>query len=316
MLTRRKAIAAAGASACSWLGAFAGPAEISVGANTAITGYDFFEAVALLRRLGFPVIEIHAMGKLGPVPGAFPGYRFDELGEAEKARVRKALEGVPRITAHLPYTDLEYFSADAKVAVAARRVIDIAIEGSAYFGAVIGVFHPKPGPGFTPEQEWPVMIEHCRRWGDLARQRGMKLALETGFPKSAKQFVQLIREIDHPAVGATLDVGHQSQYAELAGIAAADRGTPAAIRAYNDLNLRIVDGLGPKLLHLHVHDIDPNTWKEHRPMSTGFIDYPRLIGKLRENRFSGSLVLELAATAEEMPALLRQAKKVFEDYLG
>ena len=142
------------------------------------------------------------------------------------------------------------------------------------------------------------MIEHCRRWGDVARQRGMKLALETGFPKSAKQFVNLIREIDHPAVGATLDVGHQSQYAELAGIAAADRGKPAAIRAYNDLNLQIVDGLGPKLLHLHVHDIDPTTWKEHRPMSTGFIDYPRLIGKLRENRFSGSLVLELAGTAE------------------
>jgi sugar phosphate isomerase/epimerase len=50
-------------------------------------------------------------------------------------------------------------------------------------------------------------------------------------------------------------------------------------------------------------------------MQTGFIDYPRLIAKLREIGFDGSLVLEIGAPAAEMPEDLRHARKVLEGYL-
>ena len=44
------------------------------------------------------------------------------------------------------------------------------------------------------------MIKRFRHWGDMAQQRGFRLALETGYPLSVAEFVRLIREIDHENV--------------------------------------------------------------------------------------------------------------------
>jgi len=71
-------------------------------------------------------------------------------------------------------------------------------------------------------------------------------------------------------------------FSKVATMKPEERATPAGIRAYNDTTHAIIDGLHEKIWHLHVHDIDPPTWQEHRPMGTGFVDYPRLIAKLRQ----------------------------------
>ena len=288
----------------------------ALGANTAITGYGLMQAIALLREIGFPVIEIHPMGVPEPGPGRFPGFEFDRLSTGEKAAIRQALVGFRRVTAHLPYNQLEYFSRDPEISAAAVQRVDVALQASAYFGAAVAVLHPKPGPGYSYEQERPVMIERFRRWGDLARHHRIRIALETGFPASVPEFAGLIRAVDHASVGATLDIGHQAHYAELAHIAPADRGKPVSIRAYNDLNIRIVNELGPKLFHLHIHDIVPATWKEHAPLTTGFIDYPRLIAALRGIAYDGSLILEIGAPAAEMPSDLREARRKMTAYLS
>jgi sugar phosphate isomerase/epimerase len=290
--------------------------ESALGANTAIAGYGLLQAIRLLRAIGFPVIEIHPMGVPAPTPGRFPGFEFDRLSGAERLTIRKALSGFGRVTTHLPYNGLEYFSRDAAVARAAVKRVDIALEASAYFGAAVAVFHPKPGPGYSYPEERPVMIERIRRWGEMARTHGIRIALETGFPASVPEFVGLVRDVNHPAVGATLDVGHQARYAELASIRPEDRAKPESVRAYNDVNIRIVNELGPKLVHLHIHDIVPSTWKEHVPLGTGFIDYPRLIAALRRVAYAGSLILEIGAPPEEMEADLRAAKRQMAEYLS
>ena len=33
---------------------------------------------------------------------------------------------------------------------------------------------------------------------------------------------------------------------------------------------------------MHVHDIEPDTWAEHKPLVHGFVDYPRLVAKLAQ----------------------------------
>lgn len=287
-----------------------------LGANTAIAGWSLADSIALLRRLAFPVIEIHPMGSPAATPGQFPGFRFDELTAAQKKSIRASLrDGFRHVTAHLPYTGLDYFAADPAVAEAAQRAVDIALVGSAYFGAKLAVVHPKPGSGKqTLESQWPAMIERFRRWGDLAQRHKMRLALETGFPPSVADFVRLVKEIDHPAVGATIDVGHQGRYAELvARVKPEDRATPAGIRAYNDTTLAVIEGLGAaKTFHLHVHDIDPQTWQEHRPLVTGFVDYDRLFTLLKRINYRGYLIFEIAGKAEEMEGHLRDGKRKLE----
>jgi sugar phosphate isomerase/epimerase len=157
------------------------------------------------------------------------------------------------------------------------------------------------------------MLRRIRRWGDMAQRHKIRIALETGYPPSVKDYVRLVKEVDHPAVGATIDVGHQSKYAELvARIPPERRGTPEGIRAYNDTTLSIIEQLGPKTMHLHVHDIDPATWKEHLPLGTNFVDYRRLFALLDRIGYRGYLIFEIGGKAEEMEEHLRDGKARLE----
>jgi sugar phosphate isomerase/epimerase len=111
-------------------------------------------------------------------------------------------------------------------------------------------------------------------------------------------------------------VGHQGRYKELlARVKPAGRGTEAGRLAYNDITHALIDGLGNKILHLHVHDIDPQTWQEHRPLGTGFVDYQRLIAKLRHIAYRGLLVLEIAGPGEKIEAMLKDSKHKLEAFL-
>ena len=139
---------------------------------------------------------------------------------------------------------------------------------------------------------------------------------ETSMPASVEELLRFHDEIDSPHVGATLDVGHQARFAELAHIPEADYAKPESIEAYNELNVRIVEALGERLIHAHVHDIEPATWAEHKPLVHGFVDYPSLIAALRKIEYSGSLVFEIGGDPDAMPGYLREGKRKLEEYLA
>ncbi len=284
--------------------AAAGRAPWMLGANTAIDGYGLLQAVNKIRELGFPAIEIHTMGEPEPRAGRFPGFQFDRLTTRQRDEIKSALAGFERVTAHLPYTGLNYM-ADAE----AVKTVEIAMEGAAFFGGTLAVLHPQPLPGAELEARWAEYLKRFRGWGDRARNLGLRLALETGYPRSVRGFVRLIREIAHESVGATIDVGHQSRYEELiTRVKPEDRATPAGIGAYNDTTMAIVERLGSKVFHFHVHDIDPQTWQEHKPLVHGFVDYPGLAAALRKSGYAGLWMLELGGAAEDLPRYLREAK--------
>jgi len=91
-----------------------------------------------------------------------------------------------------------------------------------------------------------------------------------------------------------------------------ERATPMGIKAYNETTFAIIEELGPKVFHFHVHDIDPATWKEHQPLSTGFVDYPKLFQILRRIRYQGMLILEISGRGTEMKRLLEDNKRQLE----
>jgi sugar phosphate isomerase/epimerase len=289
----------------------------TLGANTAVTGYGLFEAIALIRGLGFETIEIQPMGKIAATPGQFPGFHFDRISDADKRRIRESLKGFRYVTAHLPYTDLHWLSRFEPTAEFSTKQVDIALEAAAYYECKVAVIHPEVANGQTMEQSWPELVRRIRRWGDRAQKAGIRLALETGYPRSVRDYLRLIREIDHDSVGSTLDVGHQAHYEELvANVKPEERGTPKGIRAYNDTIHAIIDGLGPKLFHFHIHDIEPQTWAEHKPLIYGFVDYPRLLAKLKRVNYRGLLIFEIGGPASEMSKYLAEAKAKLEAYMA
>jgi len=293
----------------------AGPKWL-LGSNTAVRGYGLYEAIGLVQRLKFPVIEIHPMGRPEPTPEVFPGFRFDKLAEAERKKLRNVLRWFRRVTAHLPYIGLNWLSRDQGEREKAVRTIDVALDGAAYCGVNLAVLHPQPLTAEPWKQREGEYVAAVRRWGDRGEKLGVGIAMETGFPQSVADCVGLVNAVNHRNVGVTIDVGHQGRFTDLSTrIQPEDRARPDSIKAYNDTTLKIIEQLGRKVFHLHVHDIDPETWVEHKPMVPGFVDYPRLFAKLRETDYTGALVLEIGGEPGKMPEYLRAAREKFIAWL-
>jgi sugar phosphate isomerase/epimerase len=280
-------------------------------------GFSLEESIRTIRELDFPVIEIQCMGELAGRPGKYPGFLFDQLTSAEKKKIAHDLRGFRTVTAHLPYTGLNYISTDSAKRESSVRTLETAMDGAGHFGARVAVLHPQPLEASEEGPRWEEYLNRFRVWGDRAKKLGFRLALETGYPRSIKQYVRLIQEINHPQVGSTIDVGHQRTYQELvARIKPEQRGTPEGIRAYNDTTFAIMDGLGPKLFHFHVHDIEPATWAEHKPLVHGFVDYPRLFAKLKALNYQGNLIFEIGGPPAQMAGALRDGKRKLEGWMS
>ena len=283
-----------------------------VGANTAIQGEGFFKAIDIVHGLGFRTLEILlVLGRLEATPGQHPGFRYDQLTEEQKEKIKAALDPFDQITVHLPFS-MPYMNPDDDDAVAD---LEMSIEASGFMGAKVAVLHPQSG-GTQLAETRPTVIERTRKWASMAADLGFQIACETSVPRSIPGLVDFIDEINHDNVGVTLDVGHQARFDELSHVKPEDYGTSEGIEAYNDVNVKIVEALGEKLFHLHVHDIEPGTWREHKPLVHGFIDYPRLLAKLREIQYPGVLIFEIGGEGEAMPAYLGDSKQKLDGYLA
>jgi len=285
-----------------------------VGANTAITGLDFFDAVKLVADIGFRSIEVqNLIGTLGATKGEFPGFMFDKTSDEDKHRILESLKPFDHITVHLPYPeDMNYIAPDAKEAI---DRLEIAMDAAEFLGAKLAVLHPQPS-GADLYANWDIAVRRIKEWGSIAAGKGFKIACETSMPNSIPDLVRFHKDIADDNVGATLDVGHQGRFKELAHFTPEQRGTPAGIEAYNDVNIQIVEALGGKLIHLHTHDIEPATWSEHKPLIHGFIDYPRLLAALHKIEYGGILLFEIGGEADKMPSYLREGKAKMDAYIA
>lgn len=99
------------------IGATHKPVPSIVGANTAISGAGLFEAIDLLRELGFQTIEIHPFGVPQPTPGKFPGFEFPGFPEDQKRKLLQSLRGLRHLTTHLPYQGLSFVARDTGVGI-------------------------------------------------------------------------------------------------------------------------------------------------------------------------------------------------------
>jgi sugar phosphate isomerase/epimerase len=148
------------------------------------------------------------------------------------------------------------------------------------------------------------MVAVFRQLGDVARDAGTLVGLETGYPSRYGEFLQLIRDVDHPAVGATVDIGHVA-FLEESG----PRGTAEGVRNYNRNLVALCRDLGERLVHLHVHDVRKVDWRDHRTLGTGVIDLPALFTALRGVGYDGLLQLELEEPDQE-PALVASKRQL------
>ena len=284
----------------------------TLGVNTASLAGDTLEdALRTTAALGFEAVELLAYEGATHSQGKLAGVWFHDLDTAGKDRLLRLLEPIPRRSIHAPFTDAPLLTYNKRTRENALAQVKESIDLAAFVGATAIATHANRRNNLPLESFWPELLDVYRRLGDyaLSHGSGVRLGVETGYPEDVRTLARLVLEIDHPAVGATVDVGHVRN-----SVPKDHWGTPAGVQRLNDDLHWLLDALGDKLIHFHIHDVRRADFRDHRALgglpTNGVIDFPRLLAHVDRLDYNGLWILELEEPDREA-ALLRT-----RDYLS
>ena len=290
------------------------PRVEQIGASTAcVAGVSLLEAIRMIDRLGFDTLEMIAYTGASHSMGQIPGFDYHRADPSQSRQVYEATRVFEHISAHMPFTDVHLLSSDADVRRAGIDQIRRAMDGLAFLEGSVAVVHPGwPEEGKTFRDVWSLMLDTFRSLGDYAGERGLKIGLETMQPDSVEEYTELIFDVDHPAVGATIDTGHIRGATDI-GLPPARRITPEGTERFNDVLMEIVERLGEHVVHVHLTDVRGSDWKDHQAVGSGIIDFARFFEMLDHIEYNGLLVFELEEPNQS--AALRASKAHIEQIL-
>jgi sugar phosphate isomerase/epimerase len=248
---------------------------------------DILHALPLVRDGGFTLIEVCSF------PAHLDYHNPSHVGEA--AALMKRL-GMEANSFHAPFADrIDISSLHLPHREAALREVFAACDAAHTLGARYLVLHPGPESDGKPkpEERYHRMLSAAASLNEIAlrcRDLGIILLLENMLPHlmfgHTSDILFLLGAIRETNVGTCLDTGH----AFLSG----------------DLRT-VVHKLSGHLRMLHVND-NLGDRDQHLPPGEGAIDWISLIRQLRQWRFRGPLILELAASQESPARIMEQAR--------
>ena len=168
-----------------------------------------------------------------------------------------------------------------------KRAVDVA----AALGADAVSFWSGRADDDAPEDElWRRLDEGCRRLGEYAAGRGVRLAFEPEpgmFVDTMTRFDELMRRVGHPSFGLTLDVGHLHCLGE----------GPAGdhIRRRCDV-----------LWNVHIEDMRRGA-HDHLMFGEGDMDFPPILRALAEVGYGGGVHVELSRHGHDAVGAARRA---------
>jgi len=239
-----------------------------------LAGYELSQAIEAVSGLGFQsVMSLPGGPRTEHSLGPFPTLGFYDSTEEHRARVKEALAGFKRVSIHQAW--------DANW----KTWLDCAD----YFGAEMVTVHAGVRAADREQAEFlSDRVQYLRQLGDRAGELGVRIGVETE-GGAYDDYVRMIEAVDHPSVGATIDVGHCGYFAEVRGIDDLDE----RVEALNERICRLVAELGNRILLFHTHNIRRSDWRDHRSVPDGVIDFRRLFQQCREIDYRGDFDIEL-----------------------
>jgi sugar phosphate isomerase/epimerase len=133
----------------------------------------------------------------------------------------------------------------------------------------------------------PAMLDTLARAGQLAREKRVTLAFETG-QETASLLRRTLDDLQAPNLKVNFDPANMLLY---------DMGDP----------IRAVEVLGPDIRSVHVKDAirptAPGEWGQEVPLGEGDVDIRKFVRALKRVGYSGPLVVE--REVGDQPARLR-----------
>ncbi len=243
------------------------------------------------RRIFDVLPEIRASGFLEIEICSFPAH-LDYHNESDVRRAGDLIceLGLHPLSFHAPFADrIDITSMDEGVREEAVHDLLQACDAAKMLGCHHVVLHPGPErAGRPPDAEFVQHMSHAaaslNRVADHCCSLGLHLLLENMLPHllfgRLSDMLHLLGEIKTCEVGACLDTGHAHLAGEL-GVA--------------------IPKLSGHLKMLHAND-NKGDRDAHLPPGEGMIDWRFVVRELHRCAFQGPLVLELSASAQELPA--------------
>jgi sugar phosphate isomerase/epimerase len=128
--------------------------------------------------------------------------------------------------------------------------------------------------------------------GDAAAAAHTRIGLENWrYPYDPEEHLRILELVDHPNVGATLDVGHIAYWFQEEGV----KGLQGAddLAEYHRRLYMFIDALGERIVHVHMHDIRAADLVDHRAIGRGFLNVEGVLAALRRVNFDGVMLFEL-----------------------
>ncbi|MFO8082265.1 MAG: sugar phosphate isomerase/epimerase [Armatimonadota bacterium] len=266
-----------------------------VGFNTAsLPDRSLEEALRVGAKLGLHCVELLAFAGYRHTAGELAGRFFDELNAPARERLAGRVAGFDRVAVHAPFWDVVPFAPNPATSAASRDQLLRTLEVAGEIGAETVTTHVIPRAGRELRDFRGEVVSFYREAGQVAEAAGVTVTIETGYPPGIDEFASLIHEIDHPAVGANVDVGHLRRL-----LSEEDRAPEAIAAAYNALLARHLRSLGDRIYHMHLHDVQAEGVRDHRECGTGVIDYEAIFAYLLERDYAGMMTFELEEADDE-----------------
>lgn len=256
------------------------------------------DALAIAAAQEYEAICVFGASNMRHSGGVLPGFFWNELDSGERQKLKQSLSPFNAGAVHAPFQDLPLVSTNKYVEQEAIRQITWSIQAASELNLGIVTVHAARPNRMPHDEVISRAVHNLRILGDEAQKYGVRIGLENViYPSDPDEYVELLDAIDHPAVGATLDIGHIAFWLKRDGITRLEGPTGAAF--YNDCLARMIDQLGKRIIHLHVHDVRLPDIRDHRGVGRGIIDFAMLIQCLRDLGFSGMLEFELEEPDDE-----------------
>ncbi len=250
------------------------------------------DAITILAELGYQSIAItldhHALNPLAP---DLPRQLADVKALLTRHKLRSVIETGARFLLdprrkHAPslvgpsayYQPREDFL---------KRAVDIAHElGS----DAVSFWSGSTEEDIASEIKWNRLSQPCRRLCKYAATRGVRLAFEPEpgmWVDTMKRFATLLRRVNHPSLGLTLDIGHLHCLGEV----------PIAeqIHAWKHL-----------LWNVHIEDMRHGV-HDHLMFGEGEIDFGPVLRALEEIGYEGGVNVELSRHSHDAVETARRA---------
>ena len=132
-----------------------------------------------------------------------------------------------------------------------------------------------------PKVQWQTAVDNVRRLGDYASKLDLEIAIELepfklSIVNTLEKMDQFLRDVDHPAVRANLDISHLAL-----------AGTPP----------ESVPNLKGRIAHVHFSDCDGKVHGD-LPPGRGVVNFTPYLQQLKNLGFGGTISIELEYSPE------------------